>query len=42
MTMRSTYSRGVRAASIYDGDGEIPLRLIKIKVRGARAQRFTA
>jgi len=36
ITMGSTYSRGFRAISVYDEDGEMPLRLIKVKVRNAR------
>jgi hypothetical protein len=35
-TMGSMYSRSVRAISVYDEDGEIPLRLIKVKVRSAQ------
>ena len=35
-TMASNYSRS-RAMSVYDEDGEIPLRLIKVKVCSARA-----
>lgn len=34
-TLASTYARS-RAMSVYDEDGEIPLRLIKVKVRSAR------
>jgi len=34
-TMASNYSRS-RAVSIYDEDGEMPLRLIKVKVRSAQ------
>ena len=34
-TMASNYSRS-RIMSVYDEDGEIPLRLIKVKVRSAR------
>jgi len=39
-TLASTYSRS-RIMSIYDEDGEIPLRLIKVKVRSARVYNNT-
>jgi len=34
-TMASSYARSIRVMSMYDEDGEMPLRLIKVKVRRA-------